>query len=262
MRVSQLLPFAAATAALVIPDEKVLSSVAIEDRPPASSPADWSSSWSSAKAEAWTDVRSTLDESFDASKETLDRTLKSLAESVEGLADSLEDRVDDWARAGEVLADGGHHRPRRPHKPHQPPKKTVYELIAGSKYTSKLAGYISEYPDLVKALNSTSTNVTLFAPTNQAFEKIPKHAKPSKEFVAQVLSYHVVPGLYPAGRVLASHTVPTLLEGEHLSEHPSETPQRLSFHLSLRGLTVNFFSRVIAVDIVRLPLASSLPLSY
>jgi uncharacterized surface protein with fasciclin (FAS1) repeats len=126
---------------------------------------------------------------------------------------------------------------------------TVYQLIAGSKYTTKLAKLINEYPDIVTALNTTKANFTIFAPTDAAFEKIPEHHhKPSKEQLKDILYYHVVPDLYPAGRVLVSHTAPTLLKGKHLSSQPE--PQRIAFKLGLRGLTVNFYSRVVAINII------------
>jgi len=52
---------------------------------------------------------------------------------------------------------------------------------------------------------------------------------------------------FPAGRVLVTHTIPTLLMGDHLSSQPE--PQRLSVNIGLRGLTLNFYSRVIAINI-------------
>ena len=52
--------------------------------------------------------------------------------------------------------------------------------------------------------------ILILPQTNKAFEKIPEHApKPSKEVLKKILTYHVVPEFYPAGRVLASHTAPT-----------------------------------------------------
>jgi len=127
---------------------------------------------------------------------------------------------------------------------------TVYELISKSKYTTKLAKLINEYDDLVDLLNGTTANFTVFAPTDKAFEKIPDHApKPSKEFLKKVLTHHVSTDFYPAGRVLRSHTIPTALSGDYLSTSPDDTPQRLSIHLGFRGLTVNFYSRIVAVDI-------------
>ncbi|PMD31472.1 hypothetical protein L207DRAFT_591432 [Hyaloscypha variabilis F] len=66
---------------------------------------------------------------------------------------------------------------------HEPPGLPVgegtdgYEVIAGSKYTTKLAKLINEFPDLVEVLNGTAANYTVFAPTDKAFEKIPEHGK-------------------------------------------------------------------------------------
>jgi uncharacterized surface protein with fasciclin (FAS1) repeats len=86
----------------------------------------------------------------------------------------------------------------------------------------------------------------LFAPTDKAFSKIPEHApKPDKEFIRKVLLYHIAPGFYPAGRLLFSHTVPTLLNETHLGDKP----QRLAAKLSLRGVLINFYSKVVAVNI-------------
>ena len=61
------------------------------------------------------------------------------------------------------------------------------------------------------------------------------------------MSYHVIPDFYPAGRVLASHTFPTLLKSDSLGSDPQ--PQRLTVRLGLRGLTVNFYSRIVAINI-------------
>jgi uncharacterized surface protein with fasciclin (FAS1) repeats len=150
---------------------------------------------------------------------------------------------------------GPHHGPHHRHGKYghygHKPNRTVYELIAESKYTTKLAKLINEDGDLVKLLNSTTANFTIFAPIDKAFEKLPKHhKKPSKEIIKKVLLYHVSPEFYPAGRVLASHTIPSALVEESLGNNP----QRLRLGLGLKGLTVNFYSRVIAINIVSIQL--------
>lgn len=100
-------------------------------------------------------------------------------------------------------------------------------------------------------MNGTAANYTVFAPTDKAFEKIPKHHhKSSKELIKKVLSYHVSADFYPAGRVLVTHTIPTIVSEESLGGEP----QRLRVGLGLKGLAVNFYSRIIAINIV-----SSLP---
>lgn len=147
----------------------------------------------------------------------------------------------------------GHHGPPPHHGgphhggPHHKANATVWQLINSSKYSTKLAKFISGYPDLVKTLNTTH-NLTVFAPTDRAFDKIPDHApKPSKEVLEAILSYHVSPDFYPAGRILVSRTIPTLLNSSHLGAKP--LPQRLSTNIGFKGLTINFYSRVVAPNI-------------
>jgi uncharacterized surface protein with fasciclin (FAS1) repeats len=138
---------------------------------------------------------------------------------------------------------GGPHHP--PHDGDDKPNRTVYELINESKYTTKLAKLINKYDDLVETLNSTKANYTIFAPTDEAFEKIPDHGKhPSKEVLKDILLYHVSPDFYPAGRVLHSYTIPTLFEPEKLGHK-----QRLTVRVTLKGPTINFYSKLVAVNI-------------
>lgn len=105
---------------------------------------------------------------------------------------------------------------------------------------------IDEYDDLVQLLNGTKANYTLFAPTDAAFDKIPHHGdhKPSKEFIKDLLLYHVSDDFYPAGRVLHSYTIPTLYKPEKLGH-----AQRLTVRVTLKGPALNFYSRVVAVNI-------------
>lgn len=122
----------------------------------------------------------------------------------------------------------------------------MYELINESKYTTKLAKLINEYDDLVKVLNGTEANYTVFAPTDEAFEKIPEHGKkPSKEVLKDILLYHVSDDFYPAGRVLHSYTIPTLYEPSKNLGHK----QRLTVRVTLKGPAINFYSKLVAVNI-------------
>ena len=271
MKVSYILPFAAATSAFVLPSEQVLEEVAIEDDHRA---AGWYEHFQSdsehfiadtkdafesyfdqvkeKSRDAWSQVttssRNAVDDAFERASELGDGVYDA-ASDVQSLVDSAVDDVYDEAYDA---FDGGHHggHGRRPHHPphHDKPNMTVYQLIAESKYTTKLAKFISEFDDLVEALNSTKANYTVFAPTDKAFDKIPDKApKPTKEQLKKLLSYHVVPDFAPAGKVLATHTFPTLLKSDSLGQEPQ--PQRLTPRFSLRGLTVNFYSRIVAVNI-------------
>ena len=61
----------------------------------------------------------------------------------------------------------------------------------------------------------------------------------------KILTYHVSADFYPAGRVLTIHTIPSLLAGEGIGGEP----QRLSTNIGLKGLTVNFYSRIVAINV-------------
>lgn len=267
MKYISALPFVALASALVIPPEQVLSEVEVEDHhdqawydSALSQAEDYFShveeSFEDVKDNAkhfWTSFsansRNAIDEAFvyanDVAEEAGEK-FNEKAEELESWYDAASNDVYD------ALDHGGHHgdHGKHPHHPphHGKPNETVYELIAKSKYTTRLAKLINEYDDLVEALNSTKANYTVFAPTDKAFEKIPDHApKPSKEDLKKILEYHVVPEFYPAGRVLASHTAPTLLKSDSLAAQPE--PQRIAFKITLRGLTVNFYARIVAINI-------------
>jgi hypothetical protein len=170
-----------------------------------------------------------------STQNALDAALGKTIETVKSVGDNVFHKihqagcdVDSWLEGSsfdQELEEDPHHPHHPPHdgpphhgpphhgKPHHghdgKPNLTVYELISKSKYTTKLAKLIDEYDDLVQVLNGT--NYTIFAPTDAAFEKIPEHAhKPSKEFLKDLLLYHVSDDFYPAGRVLHSYTIPTL----------------------------------------------------
>ncbi|KAK0729905.1 FAS1 domain-containing protein, partial [Lasiosphaeris hirsuta] len=133
------------------------------------------------------------------------------------------------------------------HGHHGNPSKTIYELITESKHTKRFAELIEEYDDIKELLQDTKANHTLFVPTDSAFERIPPdHEKPPKEFIQAVLEYHIAPGLFPARRVLFSHTIPTELELASLGGHR----QRLRIGVGLFGVRINFYSKLVAIDIV------------
>ena len=209
---------------------------------------------------------------LDTSQNVLDNAIGKASESFKHVGDEVYHKihkagcdVESWLEGSsfEESLEEPHHPPHhgpphhgpphhgkphhgKPHHPHGPPNQTVYELISKSKYTTKLAKLINEYDDLVKLLNGTKANYTIFAPTDEAFEKIPHHGdhKPSKELIKKVLLYHVSSEFYPAGRVLHSYTIPTLYEPEFLGHK-----QRLTVRVTLKGPTINFYSKLVAVNI-------------
>ncbi|MCJ1378305.1 hypothetical protein MMC17_001402 [Xylographa soralifera] len=269
MRFSNILPLAALSTALVIPDEQIMSQVAIESHRSAGSVFDKLPS----EDQLVKEFDNTFSRVVDSSKNAFDNAIESFTEIVDAAEQTFNEAsyfdTKAWLDSTYSLFEpnneehgghGGHeghdadrpgrkrphHGPHRGRKPHHKSNMTVYELIATSKYTTKLAGLINQFDDLVELLNGTTANYTVFAPTDKAFEKIPEHApKPSKEVLKKVLTYHVSADFYPAGRVLVSHTIPSLL----LEERLGGAAQRLSTNIGLKGLTVNFYSRVVAIDI-------------
>jgi len=240
--INHLLPLVALTTAFVIPDEQVINQIAIEAQGTPHSILDKLPS----KEKLSGSFESTFSRLRDASRNVFDQAIETASKAGDELAHKCDDtaaNTKSWVESASTSL-GGHHDH---HGHHDKPNMTVYQLIAESKYTTKLANLINDFPDLVEALNGTAANYTVFAPTDHAFEKIPEHGpKPSKEELKKILEYHVSSDFYPAGRVLVTHTIPTLLEGEDIGFEP----QRLSTNIGLKGLTVNFYSRIVAIDIV------------
>ncbi len=207
MKLLHLLPLAAAGSALVLPQEQVLEGVSIEDHhfdivDEVVAKKDYVVSEASSMFERY--FQGAKEKSQDAwaqitesSSNALDAAFDKAEEATEAIQDKAYDTasgVRSWMDNAYDTFDEGHHGPHHPHHPphHGKPNMTVYQLIAESKYTTKLAKALSEYPDLVDALNSTKSNFTVFAPTDKAFDKIPHHGdKPSKEMIKAFLSYHV-----------------------------------------------------------------------
>merc|ERR1712230_92385 len=255
MRVLSILSAAAMASAFVLPDQATLESLAIEEQKvdkPQEHPF-----WNRVhKAETfWEDLEEEFTKFTHCAKHKFEEVVESTQETAVKHGEQFHNAFagDAWLESAEQDLDLLEHhpqgkKPKRPHHPphHGPPNQTVYQLISKSKYTTKLAAAIDEFPDLVDLLNGTKANYTLFAPTDHAFEKIPKHApKPPKEFLKKLLTYHVSEEFYPAGRVLVSRTIPTALQAEYIGK----VPQRISSQISLRGLTLNFYARVVAIDI-------------
>lgn len=255
---TQILPFVAVTTAFVVPDQQLLNQIVLEtkvEHPNVHKLPSAQDIFSQAE-ETFHDAvaygENALDNAFNAATEKAANVKNAFqcfgsmtAFDTQAWLDTEMTTVEDVEVSASSL-DLEKLSHKHGHKGHKgKPNKTVYELIASSKYTTKLAELINEYDDLVEVLNGTAANYTVFAPTNKAFEKIPKgHGKPSKELLKKVLSYHVSPDFYPAGRVLVSHTIPTAVGEDALGG-----PQRLRVGLSLRGLTVNFYSRIVAINI-------------
>ncbi|MCJ1260419.1 hypothetical protein MMC22_000280 [Lobaria immixta] len=244
MKLITVLPLAALSTSFVIPDQNVMSQIAIESHETSGSVFGKLPTKDRILNEAGT----TFSKVVHCSKNAIDQAVELASDAGHDLSRKLEETAFDaksWLDSGYTSL--GHHggHDRHGHHGHKP-NLTVYELIAKSEYTTKLAALINEYDDLVELLNGTAANYTVFAPIDKAFEGIPEDApKPSKETIKNILLYHVSSEFYPAGRVLISHTIPS----SYVEEALGGQLQRLSTNIGIKGLTVNFYSRIIAIDI-------------
>lgn len=247
MKFLSVLPFAALAASIVIPDAEVMEQIAIE-RP--QKQAENVYEQLPTNQELVDEIERTAHKAIDTSKSLFDQAVDIAIDVGTDISKKCHDKASSaksWIESTAAsVEDFEKHHGHHGHHGHHKPNETVYQLISKSKYTTKLAALINEYEDLVKTLNSTVANFTVFAPVDHAFEKVPEHApKPSKEELEKILLYHISSDFYPAGRVLVTHTIPTLLGGEGIGGEA----QRLSTNIGLKGLTVNFYSRIIAIDI-------------
>ena len=82
--------------------------------------------------------------------------------------------------------------------------KNIVQVAAGNPQFSTLAGLIQK-AGLVSALSGKS-KLTVFAPTNAAFAKLPKatlkKVQGDKKLLTSILTYHVVKGAVPASKVV------------------------------------------------------------
>ncbi|MEO6341355.1 MAG: fasciclin domain-containing protein [Caulobacteraceae bacterium] len=107
------------------------------------------------------------------------------------------------------------------------PTKTIVENAINSKDHTTLVAAVKE-AGLVDTLNSAGP-FTVFAPTNAAFDKLPKAAVASlmqpenKAALAKVLTFHVVAGRHSAAELMdmvksgGGKTMLTTVEGEKLT---------------------------------------------
>jgi len=232
MKLLNIVPFAALSAAFVVPDQEVMSQIAVESqpRPHKSIQAGLYDSISNAVESS----KNALDEAIEYATSSANGAVKSFADAWDEARLQNEDLFVGYDLDAEFEEAAGHHKKA---------KKTIYELISSSKYTKKFTEFVDEYDDLVELLNSTSTNTTLFVPIDKAFEHVPKDPKVSKEFIKKVIEYHLSPEFFPASKVLAVQTIPTRLEEEALGGL-----QRISTQIGLHGLVLNWYSKVISIN--------------
>jgi len=90
--------------------------------------------------------------------------------------------------------------------------QNIVQVAAANKQFSTLVTLVKK-AGLVNALSGT-TKLTVFAPTNAAFAKVPKATLTKlathKSLLVKVLEYHVLPGVVPASNVVKLRSAKTL----------------------------------------------------
>ena len=121
--------------------------------------------------------------------------------------------------------------------------QTILEIAQETTELSTLVSAVGGYDDLVAALGDTEASLTVFAPTNTAFQTLLEvlgysslDAVPD-DLLKQVLQYHVVGSAAMSSDLNYGQSLETLLEGE-------------SVMVSINGSTVMFnMSTVVTADI-------------
>lgn len=243
------LPLAGLASAFIIPDAQVFS--AVEPKHAAAAPSERHNSVEKAvdTVAAWWEQLFENIPTRESLLYTAGEAIDFISEGVEHGKETLQHVFDDEIKffSADGAGDGGESDSQQQHP--DTSSETIYELVQKSKYTTKFAKLIEDFPDIVSLLKSTdSGNFTLFVPTDKAFERIPDHGhdkKPPKEFIEALLKYHIGLGFYPAGRILFTHTIPTAHNESWLGDHE----QRLRVRVGLGGVRVNFLSKVVAANI-------------
>lgn len=119
-----------------------------------------------------------------------------------------------FANAGPCNSSTSNHSDAMMTKASYTAKKDIVDTAVSAGSFTILAKALTE-AELVGALKGDGP-FTVFAPTDEAFKKLPKGTletllKPeNRDMLVGILTYHVVPGEYKAGKVLSSKTLTTL----------------------------------------------------
>merc|ERR1712070_1081263 len=161
MKFTQILPLVAASSAFVLPSQEQLQDIAVEANHHGQELYDDALQEKDELLESFKQhyenvedtTKSAWGDFYKSSKSVIDDAFDYASETADGLKDKAYDtssQVESWLRTeGDELYGSfdDHHDGPPPHGPphHGPPNQTVYQLIAESKYTTKLAKLINKY---------------------------------------------------------------------------------------------------------------------
>lgn len=161
MKLINILPLVTISTAFILPDDNVMSQIAIESHSkPRLGPV---SEKLPSQSNVIENIESTFSSLMEASSNAFDQAIEYSLETKDELSHKVHKASFDtksWidSAATSIKNFDKHHGH---HGHHHKPNMTVYELISKSKYTTKLAALINEYEDIVELLNGTSANFTV-----------------------------------------------------------------------------------------------------
>ncbi|TGZ82903.1 FAS1 domain-containing protein [Ascodesmis nigricans] len=130
--------------------------------------------------------------------------------------------------------------PSDPHSPHS--DSSIMDLLHACPETSRFHDFIKKDKEIYDYLNDRKSNVTVFAPTNKAFELLDRCSKGHDippELLKRVLLYHMVEGTHGSQDLRYHNTIATKLSEDKLG---GGHHQRLRIGLSHDGPTLNFYA--------------------
>lgn len=99
-----------------------------------------------------------------------------------------------------------------------PPTNTIADIAGAAAPFSTLVSVVSNYPDLLAAIQDPNSNFTVFAPTNAAFDKIASVLPLlTADQIKTVLLHHIVPARAFSCDLSEGLEIPTQLSGNPIT---------------------------------------------
>ena len=159
------------------------------------------------------------------------------------LIDPLDNMDVDSGRADGDCSDFGKHRR----------DSTLWELIEDCPEASNFADLASKVSDFHNLLKDPKQNVTVFVPTNSAFDRFFESTnmdkdKIPKDFLADLMNYHSVIGGHPSCDLMCRNTIASRMHEDKLGKG---VHQRLRIGVTRnRKIFMNMFAEVRVKDVV------------
>lgn len=100
-----------------------------------------------------------------------------------------------------------------------PPINTAWDLINNDSNISTFAKILGEFNDLVEALKIPRAKFTIYAPTNEAFEKEGLAQDLPWFYWKFLVGHHMGPGAYSEDTLLSMNTVPSFVNADIFSKY-------------------------------------------